>query len=299
MRPTVFLILLSWVSCAYAQLTVADRYAPYQPIIAGCNCIVPENGSVQFMWQVDSLSKAMPSDDNLRLYIWAPPGSHNVEAVVAVTVFKDVQVWVPDPMHPNDITKAVLSTIKTLVSFDVQRYSKSYMVGPGPAPGPGPPPGPGPDPGPSPGPTPTDDFAKQAFAWMKAVPTTAYSKDKANAIADNYSAVAAQAVATSGWDLTAFVNQTKQLNQKKLTTDDIAAWATPFFNPLANYQSKVFAERNLTTSDTKGIATIWNETATAIKSAAAAMSGDTHKMVPVLPEMPPPQKKLPVSTGAE
>lgn len=293
MRSLIFLIMMGWAFPLLAQITVADRYEPYQPIIAGCNCIVPESGTVQFLWSVDSQSKAIPSEDNKKLYIWAPPGNHSVDVVAITTVYQELNVWVEDPKFPGDPTKAILKKIKSMLSQDVQRYNKNYTVGtapPGPSPGPGPAPGPDPTPpgpGPSPGPGPLDDFTTNALSWLKAIPANNYSKEKAYSIADNYSAIAAQAVATSGWDLNAFVNQTKQLNQKKLSTDDIAAWSQPFFYPLANHQSKLFTERKLDTKDAMGIAKLWNDTAKAIKGAADAKVGDTRaEMVPVTAESP-------------
>ncbi len=283
MKNILACLMLVLATPAFAQLTVADNYEPHVPIVAGCNCIVPDNGTVQFMWQVDVGSKAIASEDNKKLYIWAPPGTHNVEAVVAITVFNEMLVWVPDPKDPSDINKAKVKTVKTLVSFDVQRYTKSYTVGKSPGPGPNPPPGPGPGPGPlpPPGPLPDSAFAKEAYSWLKAVPAANYTKEKAIAIADNYASTAAQAVATSGWNLAAFVGATKNLNQQKLSVDDISAWATPFFNPLAQYQQKLFTERNLTTSDTAGIAKIWKETADAIRAAANSISGGFHMIPPM------------------
>jgi hypothetical protein len=103
---------------------------------------------------------------------------------------------------------------------------------------------------------------------LKAIPTAAYNKQKVIGVADNYSSVAAQAVATTGWNLSTFAEQTKLKNYQTLTTDEVAAWATPFFQPLFQYQSKLFSDRKLTTTDVPGIAQLWKDTADAIRKAA-------------------------------
>lgn len=271
MRPTLFLLLLM-PSIALGQITIPDKVAPYDPIVAGCNCIVPQGGKPTFMWSWDKASKVIQSDDTFKLYIWAPPGAHSVDAVVLVQIFKDVQIVVPDPNNPSDTSKWTLKTIQVIDSVDFQHYSKEYIVGDSPTPVPVPPgptpPGPTP-PGPTPpGPTPTDDFSKQAQAWLKAVPAASYKKETATAIADNFQATASQAVATSGWNLNAFVTDTKNRNRATLTPAELAAWGTPFFQPLAQYQAKLFNDRKLTETDVAGIAKIWKETSDAIRAAA-------------------------------
>jgi hypothetical protein len=248
-----------------AQLTIPDTIEAYKPIVAGCNCIVPEKGKAVFQWSVDPTSASIASDDNSKLYIWAAPGQHNVEVVVMIETFKDVQVIVVDPNDPNNKDKWTLKTVQMISDVSFNKYAKSYTVGNGPGPGPTPPP---PGPGPGPGPVPTDDFAAKAQTWLKAIPAANYSKDKALAVADTYKSVAAKAVATSGWNLDAFVSQTKAANSTKLSPADTMAWHDPFFVPLAKYQSDLFDQRKLAETDVAGIAQLWRDTADAITKAA-------------------------------
>jgi len=267
MRSLVLLLCL-WEVPATAQINVPDHLDPYQPIVAGCQCIVPQNGKAQFMWEADGNSKYIPSDDGTKLYIWAPPGNHSVNVLVIVQSFKDVQVVVVDPADPNNKDKWTFKTISVVDSFDVQRYSKNYTVGDTPPPGPTP--GPTPNPTPTPTPTPTpDDFTALAQKWLKDIPPASYSKDLALAIADNYSSVASQAVATSGWDLNAFVSHTKALNTAKLSDPQkLQDWLNHFFVPLAQYQQTQFDARHLQPTDTAGLAQLWRDKAAAIKGAA-------------------------------
>lgn len=288
--------ILTWLcltAVGLGQITIPDRIEPYQPIVGGCNCIIPANGSAQFIWRTDDKSKSIASEpDGKKLFIWAPPGSHFCEVTVLTTIFKKVLTLVVDPADPNNKDKWKVVEQEVVDKFDWQRYEKSFIVGESPGPGPGPtptPPGPGPGPGPTP-PPPTDEFAAKAFAWIGAIPAASYSKEKAMKVASNYSAVAAQAVATSGWNLDAFVNQTKAKNRETLTPEETTAWSTPFFVPLAQYQAQLFSDRKLTVSDVQGIAKLWNDTAEAIRKAAEAKGGGTsaeRKLIdPLSPEKP-------------
>jgi len=269
-----FLVWCLLCATAFAQITIPDKVEPYQPIIGGCNCIIPTNGKAQFMWRTDDKSKSVTSEpDGTKIYIWAPPGSHYCEVTVLTTISKKVLTLIVDPKDPNNKDKWKVEEVEVVDKFDIQRYEKNYMVGVSPVPGPDPPvpPGPGPGPGPTPVP-PSDEFAAKVYTWLKAIPAASYSKDKANKIADNYTAVAAQAVATTGWNLDAFVNTTKTKNRDTLTPEETVAWSAPFFVPLAQEQAALFNARKLTTTDVAGLAQLWKDTAAAIKAATAATS---------------------------
>lgn len=261
----LFVSLCLLCSPAFGQVAMPDVNEPYKPIVAGCDCIAPVGGSIQFIWRASGSVSYLQCGD--KLHIWAPPGAHWVEVTTITQTFKEVVVLIPDPAAPLDISKAKTEKLKISTSIDVARYTKDFTVGVSPTPVPGPGPAPPPQPGPAPGPTP-DGLAGEVQKWLKAVPSANYSKEKANQIADNYESVAAQAVATSGWNLAAFTQKTKELNQQKFTTAEMAAWADPFFRPLATKQAELFQQRSLTPSDVKGIATLWRDTAAAIRTAA-------------------------------
>lgn len=272
MRPILsILAVLILSTVARGQLTVPDVVAPYQPIIVGCNCIIPANGQATFSWQTDDAAKSVMSDDTYKLYVWAPPGPHMVRVLVVVKVFADVQVLVVDPNDPQDKDKWRVETIKVIRSIDFQNYEKRFTVGTKPVPPPGP--DPEPDPDPTPGPVPTEPFAKEAYAWMKAIPPANYSKEKAIKIAENYKSIGAAMAATNDYpNLKAAMDAVKIKNREALAVEDIQAWGDKFFNPLSVYQAKLFNERNLSTTDKNGIAKIFNETGTAIKVASDAIN---------------------------
>jgi hypothetical protein len=270
-----FALVFTWVLLLagplLGQLTVPDVVAPYEPIVIGCNCIVPENGEASFIWSVDSKSKfrGVPEEAPVRIHVWAPPGAHSAEAVVIVKTFQEFTILIADPA---DSSKTITKKVKLPVNFDIQRYSKSYVVGtpgPGPAPGPDPPPDPSPGPGPGP-PPPADPFAAEVRKWLKAVPPSSYSIVGAMAIADNYQAVASEAVATqANFDILAFSAKTKEKNHATLSVTGVQPWVEPFFRPLAQYQSKLAEQRGIDIyKDEAGLARIWSETAKAIKEGA-------------------------------
>lgn len=255
-------------SSLLAQLNIPDRVSPFRPIVAGCSCIVPPNGAIDIMWRYDSTVFALPVNGDKELHIWTIPGNHWIELTALIKTYRDLKVFVPDPNFPTDPTKAKLETIKVLEKFDIQRYQKDFVAEGIPPPGPGPdPPPPGPDP-PPPGPGP-GGFAGQVQGWLKGLAPGMYSKEKALKVGSNYASVSAQAVATSGWNLEAFVAATKIANQKVFTTPaETAEWGTKVFNPLAVKQQMLFTERNLNTSDVQGIAQLWRDTADAFKNGA-------------------------------
>lgn len=267
------ILLIAAALNAYGQggLTIQPEYDPHAPIVAGCDCIIPQNAQSQFSWRYDAGTKALEGADARKLYVWAPPGEHWVECTVMIQTYREITVWVPDEANPNDISKAKVQKVKIAEGFTVNHYDATFKVRGTPLP-PGPvPPGPvPPGPIPPPGPTPTG-LAAQVQTWLKAVPAAQYSKAKALAIADNYLSIGSQGgdpARNSGWDLQAFTTRTKELNQQTLSTAEIAAWSPAFFKPLAEAQAKLFAERGLTTTDKAGLSKIWTETGEAIKAGA-------------------------------
>lgn len=264
MRNIMALLLVLLISSAASgQITVPDEVQPFEPIIAGCNCIVPKDGQVTFLWRVDSKSRSVPVNDSKVLHIWAGPGEHWIDVVAIVQTFREVTILEPDPTDPADLTKAKPVKIRIPTSFpDIQRYDKTYNVL-------GATPTPTPIPGPGPGPTPTG-FAGEVRKWLQAVPEGFYKREKILMVADNFDAVVAKEAAVAGTypDLQAFTFAVKALNQRDLTTNEIMVYTEPFFRPLAQYQSKLFADRGLTTRDIPGLKKLYTDTAEAIRTGA-------------------------------
>lgn len=267
----VLAIVMTIATSARGQINVPDVVAPNDPIVAGCDCIIPKNGTQQIIWTTDVTSKYLVVEGGKKLHVWAGSGEHFIDAVVVTSTYTEMVVFVPDPKAPDDITKAKPQKIKVTDAMTVDRYTKKYRVDgtPTPPPGPGPnPPGPTPNPNP-PGPTPTG-FAAEVQAWMKALPPGAYSKTIAQKLAMNYLSVGSQGsdpARNGGWNLESFRVKTKELNTNTLTTAEIAAW-TPFLKSLAEYQAKQFAARGLTVNDVAKIAALWTESGEAINAAA-------------------------------
>lgn len=263
-----FLTVCALLSNLNAQILLPDKFEPFAPIIVSCAAIVPDKAEVQIIWRTDDASNTYVSDCEKKLFVWAPPGDHWIEALVVIRVYKEVQVIKQDTFNPSDSSKWQFETIKVIDSVHVQRYDKKFSVSGVVPPSPIPPTPTPPTPTPVP-PEPVEPFAAKVREWLKAVPSANYSKEKALAIADNYAAVAAQAVATQDrWNLEAFVNATKERNRNSLSTEDILAWGPTFFNPLAKYQSDLFNSQGLNVNDKAGIAKIWVQTADAIRAAA-------------------------------
>ena len=259
-RLTVGVVLLCFPFVCHAQLTVPDLVPPYEPIIVGCNCIVPENGVAQFMWRTDQLSKYREVENGTKLHVWAAPGPHYAEAIVIVRTFAEFTIQVADPKDP---TKMILQKMKLPTSFNIQRYDKNYTVGTIPVPpGPGPnPPGPNP-----PGPTPSDPFVAEILKAIQATPT--YDSAKMKMIADTYDGVAGAAVATTSVpNLDAFNILTKAAISEKIGVATVAAWSESFFKPMGVLLSQEFAKRALKVNDVPGIAKLWRDYAAAVRAA--------------------------------
>lgn len=267
------LLLVALVLCAggtsFGQILIPDQVKPYTPIVGRCDCVIPPNSSVTLNWRADEKSNVIQVTDDKGLsnvHVWAAPGKHWLEVTVITQFFRELVVWVPDPKHPDDITKAKLEKIKITDRYDIQRYEKTYTVL-GQTPGPDIDPKPD-DPDPKPDdPIPTG-LAGKVVGWAK---DAGISKTDLSIIADNYLSVGSQGgdpARSTGWDLSAFTAKTKELNLQNIGVDKIASWNKAFFTPLATWQSETFKDRKLTTKDREKIAELWTETGEAIKTAS-------------------------------
>src|SRR5690606_10932654 len=141
---------------AAAQITLPDESPPHTPIIAGCNCVIPEGAEIRIVWRGDDDCSVIPVGN--QAHLWAPPGNHELSMTLVWMQFDEVEV--------NG------KKLRVLLAWDMQAYSRQFTVtGPGPEPQPTPPNPPGPNP-PTP-PTP-GDFAAQVRAAIALVPATAH-----------------------------------------------------------------------------------------------------------------------------
>jgi hypothetical protein len=269
MKSVLAVVLGMLCSSAFAQLTIPDTVKPYDKIVAGCNCIIPANGEASFEWTFSKSLQSEVNSDNTKAYLWGPPGTHSVSVFVVIRTYKIVLTVEPDEKDPSNKDKWVLKKTKVLNDVEWNHYDKTFTISGTPGPGPGPeppPPGPGP-----PGPGPTDEYAKKVFTWLKLVPTNYYTKAKVESFANNYSSIAARAVATNDiQNLEGFLQATKLANANTINNDpsEADAWRLVLFEPLGKELSSLYKARNLQPNDKVGIGKLWQDTAAALKAAA-------------------------------
>lgn len=208
-RITVYtLAIIFGFLCARcpAQVVVKDTYAPYEPIVIGCNCVTPEGAEVKYIWRATSQAKIVTDDG--RAYVWAPPGQHSV----TVTVF-----WID-----------FAST-----TWDVQVYDKAFTVSGTPTPGPEPDPGPnpGPDP-PKPNPdVPDGEYGLTKLAFTSGSKITGDARKLAADLGDNFQAVSS-ALAAGAYLNTGLAKADLQARNSAVVGSHRDAWLESFFKPI-------------------------------------------------------------------
>lgn len=80
-RAAAILVLLS--SSAWAQIEIPARVALGVPIVATLADTIPEGAAAAFDWQVDNAS-LITVDGGRTCHVWAKPGTHRINAVVAI-----------------------------------------------------------------------------------------------------------------------------------------------------------------------------------------------------------------------
>jgi hypothetical protein len=122
-----FIAICSLVSAQTNTLNVPDEIEVGKKIIATCNCIVPENGYLSILWDMDDGLEAEQVDQ--RLFVWGKPGNHEINAVViplrTITVQDQTFDVIAGPILRLD------ATFKITGKVDPEP--------PGPGPGPDPP----------------------------------------------------------------------------------------------------------------------------------------------------------------
>lgn len=142
----VLAVLCHW-QAAYAQIVVPAQSEPFTKIAAVCEAEVKEGAEPRYEWRSADGVGVEPIDGGRSLLLWAKPGKHPLSC--KVTIFRTMEVYVPNPADP---TKPKKDTLRFAESLDL--YEATFEVLPsGPAPPPGPnPPGPTPPlPEPAPG----------------------------------------------------------------------------------------------------------------------------------------------------
>lgn len=137
----VLAVLCHW-QAAFAQIVVPAQSEPFAKIVALCQAEVKEGAEPRYEWRAPDGVGVEPIDGGKSLLIWAKPGKHPLSC--KVTIFRTMEVYVPNPADP---AKPKKDTLRFAESLDL--YEATFEVlGAGPAP-PGPAPGPTP-PGPAP-----------------------------------------------------------------------------------------------------------------------------------------------------
>lgn len=152
MRFPLFAALVLCCSSAFGQISVQREVDLYDPIIATCKIPESKDTDVQITWRVSSGKvqyETLPGQGD-KLFIWAPPGDHWLEATVASQQYRELLVLVPDPAFPDDASKAKPEKVKIALAFTLNRYTADFTVK-GSVPNPVPPqPNPQPQPQPLP-----------------------------------------------------------------------------------------------------------------------------------------------------
>lgn len=169
------LIDLWWLACVLAcvagmagevfgQISVPEQSDPHSKLIATLEHDAPEGSQVKYSWDVsDGVDYERVGD---RLFLWAPPGEHDLSASLIWVKFEIITIEVDG--EPKEI--------RNLIDFGQQQHRASFSVGePEPPEPPDPPDPPAPD-------VPDDQFqniGKRVALW-------ATGFDEAGEVAEAY-----------------------------------------------------------------------------------------------------------------
>lgn len=131
MRTLSFILALLFCGTAYPQIEITPEESKlHQPIVAKVNVEIPvpegAQSDVRGSWSC-STANFLPAQENT-IHIWAPKGTHTLEAVGVYVITKTIKV--------ND------EEVPILIDFGVYSYKKNFVVGEGDDPNPPPPPPP-------------------------------------------------------------------------------------------------------------------------------------------------------------
>jgi hypothetical protein len=230
-----------WLSFASAQITIPDSVDIGKPIVAGCDCVIPEAAETRVSWFLESMGDgqgeiAIDTGSNFIAYVWAEPGKYKLTNSVMWVQTQDIQV----PGVDGEV-----QVIKSLIDWGASTYEKQFdVIGvvPEPIPDPEPNPEPGPNPGPNPGPSPdvpSDQWDLGKTIYAEAMKLPAGPRAKANDLADNFDAVSA-GIAAGQFRNGGFNAASAELASKNRATlgSDKDAWDAPLSALFSHMQAQ-------------------------------------------------------------
>lgn len=139
--PAFVAILLFLLSRgAFAQIDLANEVDPFEPIIARCNCVVPEPPGddvvteIRLRWLIasedhDAPAHLVPIDDGsgkANAHIWGQPGWHRLTATSSWLQYQVIRV--PD-------ADGNIRELKSFLGWDTETYQHRFqIIGPAPDP---------------------------------------------------------------------------------------------------------------------------------------------------------------------
>jgi len=185
MRQAIFVLAAMFAaSTASAQITIPDEVPVGKPIVAGCECVVPEGAQTRVSWSLESRGDGVgefiaDSGSEFTIYVWAQPGSYRLTNSV---------VWV----HAEEIEVVGVDgepqKIRNLLDWGTANYEKTFTVTGGSDPEPEPKPKPKPKPEPD---VPTDEWSLGKTIYTEVMKIPFGARAKSAEVADNFDAVSA------------------------------------------------------------------------------------------------------------
>lgn len=242
----ILTVLIAWLAIAVpamAQINLPEEVNPFEPITAGCQCIVPEGAEVKYTWSISGDGASLiPVNGGANVHIWAEPGQYKLMSTVVWMKFNVVTVTIDGA--PQEL--------KVMEAWDLQQFETKFkVVTPGPSPGP--------DPGPNPPVPPGPEGVAAAIA--KAY-QDAGSPAGAEKVAKAYADVAESAQSRLDvYKPAIMVDEVKTTVASSLSPTELAAWVR--FWPKLN---EIIAAQKLDSDDTVGFIELFREVAKGLRS---------------------------------
>ena len=216
-----------------AQITIPDEVELGEPIVAGCECVVPEGSETRVSWSLQNLGKGKAqfvpdTGTDFTVYVWAEPGKYKLTNSVVYVQYQEIEVPTAD---------GGTQTIKSLIDFGLQNYEREFTVV-GKIPSPDPEPDPDPDPDPD-VPVPDDKWDLGKTIYRQAMKLPVSVRSKASALADNFDAVGA-GIAAGQFARGGFQSAQKELADRNRSTvgADKDAWNAAFTELFRHMQER-------------------------------------------------------------
>jgi len=190
MLRTIFCFALLGCTTAAAQITIPDTVERDRPMVAGCDCIIPEGSEVSFSWGLeksspDSVAEFIQVSDST-IHIWAGPGTFKLTTDIVWVQFEEFEITLDDGTKKK---------IRSLLDWGHSKYQRSFTVKGSIAPDPDPEPGPEPGPDPDPVNVPSDEWDLGKTIYTEAMKIPAAPRAKAKELADNFDAISGRIAA--------------------------------------------------------------------------------------------------------